>query len=108
MRERPMDQAVVENRKRARQGLPPLALEEVIAAHALRNKVQRESAQEVARAKLQLEVAKRRLHKLAEMVWETRWATDEEDYQHMVGVAAEIRSGNMKGIDAEIAKESRR
>ena len=41
-----------------------------------------------------------RLKALANLVWETRWVSDQDDYQRMVGIAAEIRSGNFKVIDA--------
>ena len=43
---------------------------------------------------------KERLEKLANLIWNTRWVSDEEDYQNMVGIAAEIRSGNFKTLDS--------
>jgi hypothetical protein len=43
---------------------------------------------------------KSRLEKLANLVWETRWVSEDEDYQKLVGIAAEIRSGNFKGVDS--------
>lgn len=47
---------------------------------------------------------KQRLMALAGLIWETRWAGEQEDYQQMVGIAAEIRSGNFDGIDAARAQ----
>lgn len=42
---------------------------------------------------------KARLQTLALMIWESRWVSEDTNYEKMVGIAAEIRSGNMKGID---------
>jgi hypothetical protein len=51
------------------------------------------------------DVQRKRLRTLANMIWETRWVSDAEDYQRMVGIAAEIRSGNFGGIDAAMQTE---
>lgn len=40
-----------------------------------------------------------RLLKLANLVWETRWVSEEAAYQNLVGIAAEILSGNFNSID---------
>ncbi len=45
-------------------------------------------------------VWRERLMKMVELAWGTRWVSEESDYQHMVGIAAEIRSGNYETIDA--------
>jgi hypothetical protein len=49
--------------------------------------------------------AAERLQAFAELVWENRWAKGENaahdsELDRMFAIAAEIRSGNMKGIDA--------
>lgn len=53
---------------------------------------------------------KERLVRLADWIWATRWMNDDDrlrtgdqDYVDMVGVAAEIRSGNLAGIDKRLA-----
>lgn len=40
-----------------------------------------------------------RLLKLANLVWESRWVSEDEDYMNVVGIAAEIRSGNFASLD---------
>jgi hypothetical protein len=47
--------------------------------------------------------AEQRLNKLVELIWATRWVSEESDYQDLVGMAAAIRSGNFDGIDKAIA-----
>lgn len=44
-----------------------------------------------------------RLLTLAKLVWETRWVSDDAKYQDVVGIAAEINSGNFDGIDKALA-----
>lgn len=40
-----------------------------------------------------------RLKALSKLIWDTRWVSEEQDYQDMVGIAAEINSGNFTAID---------
>lgn len=51
-------------------------------------------------------IALERLKVLADLIWETRWITDASvtrseviAYDHLVGIAAAIRSGNFSSID---------
>lgn len=44
---------------------------------------------------------------LAEKVWESRWVSEDPDYQSCVGTAAEIRSGNLQG-GKELLKDKAR
>jgi hypothetical protein len=37
---------------------------------------------------------------VADLIWSTRWASDDDHYQKMVGIAAEIRSGNYETLTA--------
>jgi septal ring factor EnvC (AmiA/AmiB activator) len=48
----------------------------------------------------QLIKVQERLNKLVNLVWTTRWVSEEEDYQKLLGIAAAIRSGNYEPIDA--------
>ena len=53
----------------------------------------------------------KRLIKLADMIWDGRWMDDKNhlpemdvEYQTLVGIAAEIRSGNYTMIDVAVAE----
>lgn len=53
-----------------------------------------------------MEADRERLQTLAQIVWDARWGTGDneqhtEELNNMVGIAAEISSGNMNGIDAK-------
>ena len=49
----------------------------------------------------------KRLRKLAELIWDTRWISDDcDDYQKLVGIAAEIRSDSFQAIDAAMKNET--
>lgn len=62
-------------------------------------RMQRDDAEErCQRAQCELNQANNRLVNLANKVWDTRWITDDTEYQSLIGVAAEIRSGNLKSV----------
>lgn len=44
-----------------------------------------------------------RLLVICNLIWESRWASDAEDYQTLVGLAAEVSSGNFDSLDTEMA-----
>lgn len=44
------------------------------------------------------------LSKFADMVWESRQDSDDEDYVQVLGIAAEIRSGNRQAIKQAMEK----
>lgn len=72
--------------------------------------IRRQSQQELNEFKNDDEVAsltkdKERMLMLAKLIWSTRWVSDEHDYQHLVGAAAEINSGNYTAIDNAIQNE---
>lgn len=63
--------------------------------YAMCNELKIEAIQEDA-----ITFQKGRVERLADLIWNTRWASDDEDYQRMVGIAAEVRSGNFKTLDS--------
>jgi hypothetical protein len=50
---------------------------------------------------------KERLAFIVNYIWETRWVSEEADYQDMVGMVAAIRSGNFDAIDAAMQQKER-
>lgn len=50
---------------------------------------------------------KERLKVFAGLVWKTRWVSEDDEYQQVVGMAASIQSGNTGGIDAAIAAQGK-
>lgn len=48
-----------------------------------------------------------RLEELVNLIWETRWVSDDSDYQDMVAIAAAMRSGNLKPIDKLISEKKK-
>lgn len=46
----------------------------------------------------------KRLGAMVQLIWESRWVSEEHVYQELVATAAEIRSGNFDGIDRHITK----
>lgn len=90
----------------ARQNASGMEMEIAELQEQLKNLAYNFAHAEMDNAELQKDKA--RLETLANLVWESRWASKENDYQEMVGIVAEIRSGNFNGIDAVITKGEKR
>ena len=55
---------------------------------------------ELKRENNELRADKERFEALCDLIWRTRRISEHEDYQQIVGLVAEIRSGNYESIDA--------
>jgi ATP-dependent exoDNAse (exonuclease V) beta subunit len=58
-----------------------------------------DALREKAQLKEQLALSQARLSKITQLVWDTRWVSADDAYQNMVGIAAEVNSGNFESID---------